>query len=137
MGTPRGSHRDRHGRGLRRSILAGRFRYGAAVTKDFNDEVKRAVDYLKYHFPSRFERLQFKVLDHGPIRSDGEVMRWAIDVDGFGIVIFRLPLERLGHSKRPDAEHERMHIEYAVFEAAAALIEVDVEWLLENSERDD
>ena len=136
MSKPRGSFRDRHGRGLRRPLLAGKFRFGAAVTKDFFDEVERSVGYLKYHFPKRFEHLQFKVLDHGPIASDGEVMRWACDVEAFGIVIFRLPLERLGHSKRPDAEHERMHIEYAVFEAAAALIDVDVMWLFENSERD-
>ena len=136
MSQPRGSYRDRHGRGLRRGLLAGKFRFGAAVSQDFNDEVASAVGYLQFHFPKRFEKLQYKVLDHGPIHSDGEVLRWSVDVEAFSISIFRLPLERLGHSKRPDAEHERLHIEYAVFEAAAALIDVDVMWLWEESERD-
>lgn len=137
MGTSRGSYRDRHGRGLRRGLLAGKFRFGAAVTKDFRDEVERAVDYLKYHFPSKFSKLQYQIRDHGPITPEGEVLRSNFDAKTFSIVLYRLPIERMGHSRRPDADHERMHIEYAVFEAAAGLVDVDVAWLLENSERDD
>ena len=72
--------------------------------------------------------MNWRVSDQAPISIiDGveQVRRWTNDPATMTIHIYRLPIERLGHVRRMDALHERMHIEEYVFTAAADLIGKD------------
>ena len=66
------------------------------------------------------------MLDAPNIGQDARsVRRWAVKREEMTIVIYRLPIERLGHHRRTDALHERMHIEEFVFIAVGNLIGKD------------
>ena len=127
MDISRNSQRDRHGRGLRGLLVRSPFR-GPKHPSNFNDIVAGSVEYLRNGFPEEFANLRWVVLQEGPIqRIDGveQVRRWTNDPTTMTIHIYRLPIERLGHVRRMDALHERMHIEEYVFAAAADLVGKD------------
>lgn len=124
MSGDRNSQRDRHGRGLRGVLVRAPFR-GRRAPTGLVEIVAGTVEYLKAEFPNDFAKLQWRVTDQGPIDVvDGveKVRRWSNDPSTMTIHIYRLPIERLGHVRRQDALHERMHIEEYVFSAAADLI---------------
>jgi hypothetical protein len=124
MQRSRGSFRDRHGRGLRRPILGGKLSTGFGKARSFTQNVAVACLFLQTEFADELANLTWRAVDTPDVTGD-EVRRWDADKDKLSIVIYRIPLERLGHSKRMDAEHERMHVEQAVFEAAAYLTDSD------------
>lgn len=124
MRGSRGYFRDRHGRGLRRPILAGKLTTGSGRGNAFAEAVAVVCYFLQSEFAADFSRLTWRALDT-PSVTGNEVRRWDADKDKCEITIYRVPIERLGHSKRMDADHERMHIEQAVFEAAAWMTDRD------------
>lgn len=124
MRPSRASFRDRHGRGLRRPILAGKLTTGPAKGNHFAETVAVVCFFLKEHYPEEFGKLTWQALDTPEVTGD-EVRRWDADRDKCIITIYRVPIERLGHSRRMDAAHERMHIEQAVFEAAGFITDSD------------
>jgi hypothetical protein len=89
----------------------------------FEQIVQGAVEFLKSSWPEELGELRCQIFDTPPIgASTGAVKRWAIKPETMTIVIYRVPIERLGHARRSDPLHERMHIEEYVFQAAANLI---------------
>ncbi|MEN9660109.1 MAG: hypothetical protein RLZZ443_38 [Actinomycetota bacterium] len=127
MDLSRNSRRDRHGRGMRGMLVRAPFR-GRRAPSGLVEIVAGTVEYLKNEFPNDFAKLQWRVSDQGPVEVvDGveKVRRWTNDPASMTIHIYRLPIERLGHVRRMDAIHERMHIEEYVFAAAADLVGKD------------
>lgn len=127
MDLGRNTQRDRHGRSLRGNLIRSPFR-GKRAPNEFVSIVAGTVEYLKAQFPNDFAKLQWRVTDQGPIEQvDGAaaVRRWGNDPATMTIFIYRLPITRMGHVRRMDSLHERMHIEEYVFSAAADLIGKD------------
>mgnify|MGYP007012798086 FL=1 len=124
-GTNRGPDRDRHGRGIRQplvtDLLPGRQRLSS-----FEQIVSGTCDYLINAWPDELAELSWEIADAPSISAESKgVRRWAVKRDQMTIVIYRLPIERLGHHRRTDALHERMHIEEFVFAAVGHLIGKD------------
>lgn len=66
------------------------------------------------------------MIDTPSMNSESQgVRRWAVKPETMTIVIYRIPIERLGHHRRTDALHERMHIEEFVFAAVGQLVGKD------------
>lgn len=128
MSNPRPARnlsRDRHGRGIRQSLLSNLFRSGARKNS-FEQIVSGTCDYLRNAWPEELAELKWQVIDAPSISTESKsVRRWAVKRNEMTIVIYRLPIERLGHHRRTDALHERMHIEEYVFAAVGKLIDKD------------
>ena len=138
MNRSRGSHRDRHERGLRRPILAGLFRVGDSRLASFGQIVSGTCDYLKAAWPNELDKLRWRIVDAPALaKNTDEVARWSVNKEAFEISIYRLPIERMGHSRRPDALDERMHIEQYVFTAVGELIGKDPWELIPDRYRND
>jgi hypothetical protein len=61
-----------------------------------------------------------------PGRADEDgIPRWRVLRDEKRIILYRVPIERLGHLHRDDDLHRRMMIEGAVFRAAAEYLDRD------------
>lgn len=111
---------NRHGR-LPRRLFVRR----PLATLSFNEIVSGAVEFLRSEWPDELGKLTWRVADLPPMAKDGELPRWAADPNTFRITLFRVPIERLTHIRRPDKLDERFHIEQFVFFAAASLIDKD------------
>ncbi|MEY4436685.1 MAG: hypothetical protein RL100_149 [Actinomycetota bacterium] len=121
----RGNNRDRHGRGIRQPLLSNLFRAGRR-TNGFEQIVNGTCEYLKNAWPDELADLKWQVVDTPSINSESQgVRRWAVRPETMTIVIYRIPIERLGHHRRTDALHERMHIEEFVFAAVGQLVGKD------------
>lgn len=121
----RGSNRDRHGRGIRQPLLSNLFRAGRR-TNGFEQIVSGTCEYLKNAWPDELADLKWQVIDTPSMNSESQgVRRWAVKPETMTIVIYRIPIERLGHHRRTDALHERMHIEEFVFAAVGQLVGKD------------
>mgnify|MGYP000264037788 FL=1 len=81
---------------------------------------------MLFRSPEELIDLNWEVVDAPSIKPESKgVRRWAVKRDEMTIVIYRVPIERLGHHSRADALHERMHIEEYVFAAVGHLIGKD------------
>ena len=79
---------------------------------------------LQQAWPEELADLKWQVMDAPSIRDESQtVRRWATKKAEMTICIFRVPIERLGHARRADPMHERMHIEEYVFAAVAHLLD--------------
>lgn len=125
-GKARGTSRNRHGRSIRRSIFGSFIRNQLNQPGGFEQIVAATCDYLRAAWPDELELLNWRVADTPPIEgTEPIVRRYSIRKSTMTITIYRVPIERLGHHRRPDALHERMHIEEYVFAAVAELIGKD------------
>lgn len=121
----KGTNRDRHGRGIRQPLLSNLLRNGGRHSS-FELIVSGTCEYLKNAWPEELIDLNWEVIDAPSIKPESKgVRRWAVKRDEMTIVIYRVPIERLGHHSRADALHERMHIEEYVFAAVGHLIGKD------------
>ncbi len=122
----RGAFRDRHGRGIRRPVLSNLYRHGESRLASFEQIVRSTCEYLQGAWPDDLADLKWVVLDAPSIGSNStRVKRWATKKADMTIYIYRVPIERLGHHRRADPMHERMHIEEYVFSAVAHLLDKD------------
>lgn len=122
----RGSSRDRHGRGIRRPLLSDLFAFGQTRSSRFEQIVSGTCDYLKSAWPEELSDLNWQIFDAPSIKGDSRsVRRWAIKRESMTVIIYRVPIERLGHHRRADTMHERMHIEEYVFAAVGELLGKD------------
>ena len=69
--------------------------------------------------------MRFEVASMPPESDDEGIPRWSVHTDKQLIVLYRLPIERLGHLHRDDDLHRRMMIESCVFRAAAEYLDRD------------
>jgi hypothetical protein len=122
MGSFSAAHRDRHGRGLRRPIPSKLFHHGLARQGFFESVVSDTCEYLKETYPQDFEKLNWQIQDVPAIIEGEPVKRWSAKKASMTITLYRIPIERFGKQRLPDP---RMHIEHAVFSAAAHLIDKD------------
>jgi hypothetical protein len=63
--------------------------------------------------------VRFEMADMPPATDADGIPRWTTVPAEKRIVLYRLPIERLGHLHRDDDAHRRMMIESCVFRAAA------------------
>ena len=132
----KGVNRDRHGRGIRQPLLSNLLRNGSRLSS-FEQIVSGTCEYLKNSWPEELIDLNWEVADAPSIKPESKgVRRWAVKREEMTIVIYRLPIERLGHHSRVDALHERMHIEENVFAAVGHLIGKDPWDLVPDRYRD-
>lgn len=112
------SRGSRHGREPRSALTRALGR----GTGTFNDIVAETVEFLKTEWPDELAKLSWRVVDAPQNVLNGELPRWFSDTANFRITIYRIPIERLTHVRRPDPLDERFHIEQFVFFAVGALL---------------
>ena len=118
--------RDRHGRGIRSSVV-GPHLAPLRTRADFFDAcVASAVEYLRELWPDELERVRFEVAGV-PAGEPAEygVDRWRVSARERLVVLYRLPIERMAHLHRDDEWHRRSFIESCVFRAVAELLGKD------------
>lgn len=105
-------------------MLSNLYRHGETRIASFNQIVRSTCEFLQSVWPEELANLKWQVLDSPSIREDSQsVRRWATKKAEMTVCIFRVPIERLGHARRADPMHERMHIEENVFLAVAHLLD--------------
>jgi FAD synthase len=76
---------------------------------------------LRETFPEELGDLKFRVMDAPVLGVNSTyVKRWSTRKESMTIILYRLPILRLGANSTPN--EERLKIEHHVFEAAADLI---------------
>lgn len=116
------SGRDRHGRGIRHSLTGSLYRTGGATQDNFRVIVDATVEYIRERWPEELGDMTALILDAPIVGINSTyVKRWSIRKPSKTIILYRLPIMRLGASSDPN--EERIRIEHHVFEAAAALID--------------
>lgn len=122
----RAATRDRHGRGIRSSVVGPHLAPLRTRVDFFDACIASAVDYLRDLWPDELERVRFEVagVPAGEPGSDG-VDRWRVSRKARTVVLYRLPIERMAHLHRDDEWHRRSYIESCVFRAVAELLGKD------------
>jgi hypothetical protein len=113
------SRGSRHGRQLRNYVLAG---LGRRPYGSFADVVAETCDFLREEWPDELGKLRWQILDAPAGVVDGKVPRWRSDPQEMRITIYRIPIQRQTHTRRPDYLDERFHTEQYVFFAVGELI---------------
>ncbi len=125
--TPaRSAGRDRHGRGLRSSVVGPQLPPLRTRVDFFDSCVASAVEYLRELWPDELDRIRFEVagVPSGEPAASG-VDRWRVSARERLVVLYRLPIERMAHLHRDDEWHRRSFIESCVFRAVAELLGKD------------
>src|SRR4051794_9997966 len=93
---PRAGGRDRHGRGIRSSVVGPHLPPLRTRADFFDSCVASAVEYLKELWPDELEHVRFEVagVPAGEPASYG-VDRWRVSARERIVVLYRLPIERL------------------------------------------
>lgn len=117
--APRAERHGRHGRLGRSPVVRPPLPPLDTRVDRFDLAVGSVSEYLRGAWPELRE-VSFQLADLPPA-SDPErgIPRWHVFAEERRIVLYRLPLERLGHLHRADDFHRRMVVEGAVFRAAA------------------
>lgn len=113
------SRGSRHGRQLRNYVLAG---LGRRAYGSFADIVAETCDFLREEWPDELGKLRWRVLDAPGSVVDGKLPRWRADPQEMRITIYRIPIQRQTHTRRPDYLDERFHTEQFVFFAVGELL---------------
>ena len=91
----------------------------------FDFTVGSVSEFLRSAWPE-LRDVRFELADMPPGADPAHgIPRWQVFHDDKRIVLYRLPLQRLGHLHRNDDFHRRMLIEGAVFRAAAEYLDRD------------
>ncbi|QEW01548.1 metallopeptidase family protein [Microbacterium caowuchunii] len=80
--------------------------------------VGSAAEFLRSAW-EELREVRFEMADMPPTTDADGIPRWTVLPAERRIVLYRLPIERLGHLHRDDDAHRRMMIESCVFRAAA------------------
>lgn len=123
--APRPPRHGRHGREGRSPVVRPPLPPLDSRIDRFDLAVGTVSEFLRSAWPELRE-VSFQLGDMPPA-SDPErgIPRWHVYPDEKRIVLYRLPIERLGHLHRDDEFHRRMVIEGAVFRAAAEYLDRD------------
>ena len=91
---------------------------------DYNQGKVRLQFLGNFHPNEDQEQLDYleRVFDY---RATGAIPRWQVLREQKRIILYRVPIERLGHPHIDDDLHRRMMIEGAVFRAAAEYLDRD------------
>jgi hypothetical protein len=100
-------------------VLAG---LGRRPYGSFADVVAETCDFLREEWPEELGKLRWQILDAPAGVVDGKVPRWRVDPQEMRITIYRIPIQRQTHTRRPDYLDERFHTEQYVFFAVGELL---------------
>lgn len=90
----------------------------------FDIAVGAAAEFLRSAWPE-LRDVTFEIGSMPPRPGDAGIPRWHVDTNTRRIVLYRIPIERLGRLHRADDMHRRMLIEASVFRAAAEYLDRD------------
>ncbi|WOQ68792.1 hypothetical protein RYJ27_08720 [Microbacterium limosum] len=123
-GARRPNRHDRHGRVGRSAVV--RPPIGPLETRfdRFDIAVGAAAEFLRSAWTD-LRDVSFEIASMPPESDADGIPRWHIDRDARRIVLYRIPVERLGHLHRDDDLHRRMAVEGTVFRAAAEYLDRD------------
>ncbi len=107
---------------MRHFALAG---LGRRAYGSFGDVVAETCQFLREEWPEELCKLSWRILDAPRQVIEGKLPRWHADTKNLRITIYRLPIQRLTHVRRPDSQDERFHTEQFVFFAAGELLGKD------------
>ncbi len=115
----RPARHGRHGRQDRSPVVRPPLPPLDTRIERFDLSIGTVAEFLRSAWPELRE-VSFEI-GAMPTDSDPErgIPRWQVDREGRRIVLFRVPIERLGHPFDEDDLHRRMMVEGAVFRAAA------------------
>ncbi len=120
----RPARHGRHGREDRSPVVRPPLLPLETREERFDFAVGTAAEFLRGSWPELRE-VSFEIADM-PEASDAEgIPRWTVFALEKRIVLYRLPIERLGDLHREDDLHRRMVIEGSVFRAAAEYLDRD------------
>lgn len=120
----RPARHGRHGRVDRSPVVRPPLLPLETRVERFDFSVGTAAEFLRSAWPE-LRDVSFEIGDM-PEASDAEgIPRWSVHREQKRIVVYRLPIERLGDLHREDDLHRRMVIESCVFRAAAEYLDRD------------
>lgn len=109
----------RHGREGRSAVVRPPLPPLDTRDERFDLTVGTVAEFLRSAWPE-LRDVSFEVGMLPPVADDDAgIPRWHVLPDQRRIVLYRVPIERLGHPHRDDEFHRRMMVEGAVFRAAA------------------
>ncbi|MCC6269959.1 MAG: metallopeptidase family protein [Microbacteriaceae bacterium] len=122
-GSSRTVSRNRHGRGIRAAVTGPRLPLLRTRATIFEATVAATAEYLKDLWPNELSGMRVEVAALPTTHSaSGRLARWSVSPAEHGIVLYRLPIERLARLHRNDDLHRRMLVESCVFRAVAELL---------------
>ncbi|GAA3653036.1 metallopeptidase family protein [Microbacterium marinilacus] len=118
--APRGraARHGRHGREGRSPVVRPPLPPIDTRVERFDIAVGAAAEYLRSAWPELRE-VSFEIGRLPRATDDDGIPRWSVDQEAGRIVLYRIPIERLGRLHRVDEPQRRMMIEGEVFRAAA------------------
>ena len=116
------SRGSRHGREMRAEEL---LRLGQVPRASFKHVVSETCRFLKDEWPDELRGLRWRIEDLPTDLDDDKLARWNVEPTKMQITIYRVPIQRQTHVRRPDALDERFHIEQFVFMAVGELLGKD------------
>lgn len=120
----RPARHGRHGREDRSPVVRPPLLPLETREERFDFAVGTAAEFLRSAW-AELRDVRFEVASMPPESDDEGIPRWSVHTDKQLIVLYRLPIERLGHLHRDDDLHRRMMIESCVFRAAAEYLDRD------------
>ncbi|MFT4050915.1 MAG: metallopeptidase family protein [Microbacterium sp.] len=120
----RPARHGRHGREGRSPVVRPPLPPLETRDERFDFTVGTAAEFLRSAW-SELRDVHFEVAWMPPASDDNGIPRWSVHPDQQRIVLYRLPIERLGHLDREDDPGRRMMIESCVFRAAAEYLDRD------------
>ncbi|MDQ1127908.1 metallopeptidase family protein [Microbacterium sp. SORGH_AS_0888] len=118
------SRHGRHGRVGRSPVVRPPLPPLETRVDRFDLSVGSAAEFLRGAWADLRE-VRFEIADMPPATDDEGIPRWSVSTEEKRIVLYRLPIERLGHLHRNDEAHRRMMVESCVFRAAAEYLDRD------------
>ncbi|QOC26160.1 metallopeptidase family protein [Microbacterium hominis] len=120
----RASRHGRHGREDRSPVVRPPLPAQETREERFDFIVGTAAEFLRSAWPE-LRDVAFEVAAMPPAPDADGIPRWTVSTGDRRIVLYRLPIERLGSLHREDDLHRRMAIESCVFRAAAEYLDRD------------
>jgi hypothetical protein len=117
---------DRHGRGLRSPVTGPHLPPVHSRITIFEKTVTATAEYVRNMWPDELRGVSFEIAaTPNGLVNDDNVERWRVIADERRIILYRLPIQRLGHLHCNDEIHHRVMVEMCVFRAVAELIGKD------------
>jgi hypothetical protein len=120
----RPSRHGRHGREDRSPVVRPPLPPLDTRAERFDVAVGTAAEFLRSAW-SELREVSFEIGVLPPRPDEDGIPRWQVLREQKRIILYRVPIERLGHLHRDDDLHRRMAIEGAVFRAAAEYLDRD------------
>ena len=126
IGAGRSRGRSRHGRTLRSPVTGPQLPLLVTRNNTFELTLLSTVDYLRALWGEDLDGVRFDVASmpaSAPSSRPGaDVPRWSVDRRQRRIVLYRVPIQRMGRAHPGDEAHQKLVAEGCVFRAVAELL---------------